>query len=168
MSQDRPANVSIPEWTAELVDAFDAEARQLETLIDVLRRQREGVADDDVGPIQDSVYAIHRVLLTLDEARKRRRTLLEVLSSGDVPGDEGSGRTSNEPDRVRQSRERLIATAQELEAELSRSRRVLESALQSTDEELRAVLDGLEESATYAAQDAAQPGRAGRLVDRQV
>ena len=164
MSQEHQGNVSIPEWTAELVDAFDAEARQLETLIGVLRQQREGVARDDVGPIQDSVYAIHRVLLTLDEARKRRRTLLEVLSTGEGTSSRDG---SCEADRVRLSRERLITTARALETELSLSRQVLESALESTDEELRAVLDGLEESATYAAQDAAHTARAGRLVDRQ-
>jgi len=160
-TQDRAA-VTIPEWTAELEDAFDAEARQLDTLVEVLRSQREGVANHELGPIQDSVYAIHRVLLTLDEARKRRRTLLDVLDDHETDVANGAA-----PDRVRHSKERLIAAAQTLEMELSLSRQVLESALSSTDEELRTVLDGIEESATYATETGATDPRAGRLVDRQ-
>ena len=162
MTLERNESVTIPEWTAELEDAFDAEARQIDTLIGVLRNQREGVARHEVGPIQDSVYAIHRVLLTLDEARKRRRTLLEVLDDHET--DVANSAT---PDRIRQSKERLIAAARTLEAELSLSRQVLESALSSTNEELRTVLDGIEESATYAAEPGAEDPRAGRLVDRQ-
>lgn len=163
MSQDRTAAVTIPEWTAELEDAFDAEARQIDTLIGILRSQRDGVARHEVGPIQDSVYAIHRVLLTLDEARKRRRTLLDVLDDHET--DVANPAT---PDRVRHSKQRLITAAQTLETELSLSRRVLESALSSTDDELRSVLDGIEESATYASEAGAGDPRAGRLVDRQV
>ncbi|MCG8468422.1 MAG: hypothetical protein MJB57_09485 [Gemmatimonadetes bacterium] len=160
MTQDGNATLTIPEWAGELEDAFDAEARQLDTLVEILRCQRQGVERHEVGPIQDSVYAIHRVLLTLDEARKRRRTLLEVI-------DAGSTEDATAPDRLERSKKRLIAAARSLESELSLNRRVLEAALSATDEELRAVLDGLEESATYATEAGVADPRAGRLVNRQ-
>lgn len=163
MSGHHSTKITIPERTGELVDAFETEARQLDTLIVALRRQREGVAQDDVGSIQDSVYAIHRVLLTLEEARKRRRTLLEVVSG---QGSSGSGR--GESARVKASKERLISIARGLETELTLSRRVLESALESTDAELQTLLSGLGDSATYASEAEPAMAEPGRLVDRQV
>ena len=80
MKSSSEAQVTIPEWTAELVDAFDTEARQIETLVGVLRRQREGIAQDEIGSVKDSVSAIHRILLTLDEARAAQL----ILDSGNA------------------------------------------------------------------------------------
>lgn len=126
------AAVKIPEWNAELVDAFDAETRQIDTLVQILRRQRDGVAQYSASEIQDSVYSIHRVLPTLDEARKRRRTLLEVLD------EHGGAAGEAEPDpRLDLSRERLLAAARGLERELALTRHVLETAIESTDAEIR-------------------------------
>lgn len=158
MNRVQEAQITIPEWTADLVDAFETEARQLETLVGVLQHQREGIEQDELRPVQDSVSAIHRILLTLDEARKRRRTLLEMAQ--DRVAREG------ESAPLRVSRDRLLQAARGLENELSLNRRVLESALESTDQEIRLLLAQTDDATTYAEDETA--AGAGRLVDRQV
>jgi hypothetical protein len=54
-----------------LTDALISERRLLEELITVMRRQRSAVGDDDLQSVDDSVFASHRVLVTLNEARQR-------------------------------------------------------------------------------------------------
>jgi len=60
-------------------DALTTERRLLDELIAVMRRQREAVTHDDLQSVDDSVYATHRVLLTLSEARRRRRSLNALI-----------------------------------------------------------------------------------------
>ena len=56
-----------------MTDALTTERRLLDELISVMRRQRSAVGDDDLQRVDDSVFATHRVLVTLNEARRRRR-----------------------------------------------------------------------------------------------
>jgi hypothetical protein len=66
--------------TAEaLTDALISEQRLLEELITILRRQRSAVSTDDRQGVDDTVFATHRVLATLGEARRRRRALNRML-----------------------------------------------------------------------------------------
>lgn len=65
---------------ASLAESLGAEARLLMRLGDVLRDQREGVGEDDVEKVDDSVHAAHRIMQTLGEARRRRETLLHLLT----------------------------------------------------------------------------------------
>jgi hypothetical protein len=56
-----------------LTDALTTERRLLDELIVVMRRQRTAVGQDDLQAVDDSVFSTHRVLVTLSEARRRRR-----------------------------------------------------------------------------------------------
>ena len=62
-----------------LTDALATERRLLDELIGVMRRQRAAVGDDDLQSVDDSVFATHRVLVTLNEARRRRRSLNTLI-----------------------------------------------------------------------------------------
>jgi hypothetical protein len=62
-----------------LADALATERRLLEELIGVMRRQRDAIDSDDLQAIEDSVFATHRVLVTLNEARRHRRTLYTLI-----------------------------------------------------------------------------------------
>jgi hypothetical protein len=62
-----------------LADAMSSETRLLEELIAIMRRQRKAVAADDLQGVDDSVFATHRVLVTLNEARRRRHALNRML-----------------------------------------------------------------------------------------
>jgi hypothetical protein len=71
-----PARLPTPE---ALADALSSEKRLVDDLIAILRRQRTAVSADDRQGIDDTVFATHRVLATLGEARRRRRALNRML-----------------------------------------------------------------------------------------
>jgi hypothetical protein len=71
--------------SAELTDLAGAliqEQRFIEELRQALLRQRAGMASGDSELIDESVYAITRTLLTLEEARRRRRASLTAAVMG--------------------------------------------------------------------------------------
>ena len=80
-----PASGGGVEASARLTDLAGAlmqEQRLIEELRQALLRQRAGMASGDPVLIDDSVYAIARALLTLEEARRRRRASLTAAVMG--------------------------------------------------------------------------------------
>lgn len=66
-----------------LTEALSDEGRATDDLIGALRRQRAGVAASDYRQVDESVRAMSRILLTLDEARRRRAELATLITDGD-------------------------------------------------------------------------------------
>src|SRR5215475_8386469 len=62
-----------------LTEALVTERRLIDDLISIMRKQRSAVGDDDLQVVDDSVFATHRVLVTLSEARRRRRQLNTLI-----------------------------------------------------------------------------------------
>ena len=62
-----------------LSDVLGTERRLLEDLVNVMQRQRAAVAADDLQSLDDSVFATYRVLATLGEARRRRKSVNRLL-----------------------------------------------------------------------------------------
>src|SRR5580700_3342750 len=62
-----------------MTDALMTEKRLLEEIVAIMRRQRTAVSADDLQAVDDSVFATHRVLVTLNEARRRRRAVNVLL-----------------------------------------------------------------------------------------
>ncbi len=114
-----------------LVEAIEVECRLLGELRSVLRRQREGVARDDLEVLDESVVAAHRVMHTLGEARRRRRTLIGLLAPAeDTPLDEldaalGPRMTAE----LAAMRSRLHEQARRVAREIETNQRVLSAAL---------------------------------------
>ncbi|HEX7241884.1 MAG TPA: hypothetical protein VF263_16500, partial [Longimicrobiaceae bacterium] len=81
MTQSQLAVPALPSRASldALVDALASERRLLDELVAIMRRQRSAVGVDDLEGVDDSVFATHRVLLTLNEARRRRRSLYTLL-----------------------------------------------------------------------------------------
>src|SRR5690242_5899551 len=52
-----------------LLDALRSERKLLDELVSTLRRQRSAVGTDDLQAVDDSVFATHRILATLGQAR---------------------------------------------------------------------------------------------------
>jgi hypothetical protein len=71
-----PSRTPTPEMIA---DAMAAEKVLVDELIVVMRRQRAAVAANDLQSLDDTVFATHRVLATLAQARRRRRMLNTLL-----------------------------------------------------------------------------------------
>jgi hypothetical protein len=116
---------------ASLVEALTTERRLLDELRAVLSRQRDAVDADDLQAVDDSVFATHRVLVTLEEARQRRRHLNTLIGEREDLGvhalDVVLG-TRMTP-ALHAAREDLRNTAHALSQEVAVNRRVLRVAL---------------------------------------
>jgi hypothetical protein len=138
------AATQVAQWPAlvdGLTDAIASEKRLIDELIAAMRRQRQAVAADDLAGVDDSVFAVQRILLTLGEARKRRRTLNarlgqpEETSLGDLLEILGPHAT----DELRQGRRDLQSAAAILSREVAVNRQVLREALAAGDDVVRAL-----------------------------
>jgi len=111
-----------------LAEALNIERRLLDELSGVVRRQRAAVAIDDLDAVSDCVFATHRMLVTLQEARSHRRSISTLIG---LPGgaDTGGGTESLEralgarmTPAFRIARDELHAAARALAREVATSR----------------------------------------------
>lgn len=151
---------------AMLVDSLRTEARLLGDLAGIMRRQRESVTHDDLQGVDDSVFSTHRVLVTLQEARRRRRTINHVLGEGDdlsvVAIEEFFN--GNPPPSVAEAAEALRGSAVALQQEVTVNRRVLREAISAGDRQVQVLVNG----AAGAKPGIEAPASGGRLIDRTV
>jgi hypothetical protein len=149
-----------------LAEAFETECRLLSELATVLRKQREGVACDDVAVVDDSVFAAHRVMRTLDEARKRRRTLLEIIAGAQDASLEDLELTLGRhmTPGLANVRDRLRLQAKTVAREIEINRRVLRGAMEQGDRFIQAICGG-KSSASYESREPS--GGQGVLLNRQ-
>lgn len=155
-----------------LASAVTTEIRLLEDLIGIMRKQREAVAVDDLSTVDDSVFATHRILVTLGEARRQRRSLCRFLAGtedlalrllDDVLGDRMT-------DSLRFARDGLRAVALTLSREVELNRQVLRGALSSGNDYVRALYGAAPEPrAGYAAapRRVADGSAGGLLLNKQ-
>jgi len=156
-----------------LTDALLTERKLLDELIAVMRRQRSAVGEDDLQSVDDSVFATHRVLVTLNEARRRRRTLNTLIGQREDIGihslEEALG--ARMTPALRDARDQLHAAARSLSHEVSLNRRILREALAHGDAYAR-TLAGAEPAPTYGAQPSATPqqvrSQTTKLLDRRI
>ena len=157
-----------------LAGAVTAEVRLLEDLLGIMRRQRTAVSTDDLQGIDDSVYATHRVLVTLGEARRRRRSLSQLVGgSEDFPLKELSDHLGDlMSDSLRFACEGLHAVALTLSQEVEMNRQVLREALAAGHEYVRAIYGGGPEPIPLYTSDPQRTERDGRggglLLNRKV
>jgi len=157
-----------------LTDALATERRLLDELIAVMRRQRAAVSDDNLQLVDDSVFATHRVLVTLGEARRRRRTLNTLIGQREDLGihalEEALGPRMTPA--LRAARDELHNAARSLSREVALNRRILREALACGDAYARALTGADAPPATYGAASghSAPPGRAQSttLLDRRI
>lgn len=160
-----------------LTDALVAERRLIDDLIAIMRKQRNAVGDDDLQVVDDSVFATHRVLVTLSEARRRRRNLNALLGQPEDLGihalDDALG--SRMTPGLRAARDELHVSAKTLSREVSLNRRVLKEALAAGDQYARTLAGvgatSATETPTYGAGSAPVQSRAQQttaLLDRRI
>jgi hypothetical protein len=152
-----------------LADAMSSETRLIEELIAIMRRQRKAVASDDLQAVDDSVFATHRVLVTLNEARRRRHALNRMLGwrediSIDALEDMLGTRMTQHLGALR---DLLRQAARSLSQEVSVNRQVLRQALAGGEAYVR-TLTGAPAPATYASNVAApEVMNEGMLINRR-
>jgi hypothetical protein len=141
-----------------LCDALNSECRLIEELIEIVLRQRAAVAVDDLQAIDDSVFATHRVLLTLGEARKGRRSINAMAGCKEETGvkhlEEALGPCMTPA--LRLAREELQSAAGRLSREIGINRRILREAIANSDSLVRAVV-GAPGDATQQGYGSATP-----------
>lgn len=146
-----------------LADALAAECALIDELTTVMQRQRIAVAADDLGGVDDSVFATHRLLLTLGEARKRRRSLNRLAGCEEETGVKqlehalGARMTP----RLREVRDALQTSARRLSSEIEVNRRVLHEAITNNEAYVRVLRGAPEHTAAYGATGSAVYAAAG-------
>lgn len=156
-----------------LAKTLNRESEILTALREILRKQREAVAAEDLAGVDDTIFSAQRIFRTLAEARTKRRALLEIVSGDpDTPLTEvqialGPRVT---PD-ITSALEDLRLVALELSGDLEINRQVLHGAIQSGEELIRALAGaGNEDPGTYGPQADVTPGSGdhGLIINRQV
>lgn len=168
--QTLPVQRTVLSPVDSLTDALRTERKLLDELIAVMRRQRDAVGHDDLQSVDDSVFATHRVLVTLSEARRRRRTLNTLIGQREDLGihllDEVLGPRMTQA--LRDARDELHDAARALSREVAINRRILREALTHGDDFAK-TLAGVMQSPAYGAP-AAPTARtqATSLLDRRI
>jgi flagellar biosynthesis/type III secretory pathway chaperone len=126
----RPGQVA-KSAVAALTDVLRSERRLLQELLGVMQRQREAIAADDLQAIEESVYSTHRVLHTLNEARRRRRSINRLLGESDDLSIRNldSVLSPQMPADLRRVRDELEVLAEALSTEVDLNRTALRGAL---------------------------------------
>ena len=160
----RPTPVSHTLGSATaLVDALRDEARLLDALATIMRAQRNAVGTDDIDAVDQSVFATHRVLVNLNEARRRRRQLNQLLGESDdlsVPALEAFF-GGEPPADVRAAADHLADAGRGLQREVEINRRVLRQAIERGDRHVRTLAGG-------GNADSTMPRTGGSLLDRRI
>jgi hypothetical protein len=166
-----PRGSATPAAIDALTGAVTAEVRLLEDLIGVMRKQRSAVAGDDLQGVDDSVFATHRILVTLGEARRQRRSLGRLIADTEdlglrtLDGVLGERMTQG----LRDARDGLRAAALTLSREVEMNRQILRSALSTGGEMMLGLYRAPDPHATYGPdpRSAESDQAGGLLIDRQ-
>lgn len=135
-----------------LSEALLSERKLIDDLSEIVLRQRAAIAVDDLQGVDDSVFATHRLLLTLAEARKGRRSINAMAGCKEETGVKHLEAALGQwmTPKLRTAREELQIAATRLSREIGINRRILREAIANSDSFVRAV--------TGAPKDAAQQG----------
>jgi FlgN protein len=137
-----------------LSDVLGTERKLLEELMHVMRKQRAAVAADDLQALDDSVFATYRVLATLGEARRRRKSVNRLLGGAEdmnvndleeILGDRATP-------AVIAARDALQDAAVSLSHEVDINKQVLKAAMDSGNDYVHKLFGSASQpSTTYAA-----------------
>jgi hypothetical protein len=114
-----------------LAEALATERRLIDELLAVIHRQRTAVGNDDLRGIEDSMFATHRLLVTLSEAKCRRRTLNTLLGQSEDVGILALDRVlgARMTPELREQRDGLHQAARTLSREVAVNRELLRDAM---------------------------------------
>lgn len=136
-----PMSTIPPAALEALSRALVSEKKLIDDLINVVLTQRSAVGVDDLQGVDDSVFATHRLLLTLGEARKRRRSINEMIGCREDTGvrqlDAALGPWMTP--KLRTERDELQDAARTLSREIEINRRILREALANSESFVRAM-----------------------------
>ena len=136
-----------------LTDVLGTERRLLEELVNVMQKQRAAVSSDDLQSLDDSVFATYRVLATLGEARRRRKSVNRLLGGAEdmnvndleeILGDRAT------PDVIA-ARNALQESAAILSREVDINKQVLRTAMENGNDYVQKLFGSPTPPTTYVA-----------------
>jgi hypothetical protein len=129
---------------ADLTLALDRECRLIEELRQAVVQQREAVPQGDVRGVETSIRLASRALLTLQENRRYRATLLQRLVGDPAQplADLDSRFEAALPETFLAARRRMQDSAAGVAEEVWRNQEVLLAALRERDALLQELLSG--------------------------
>lgn len=130
-----PADPALSSRMADLVEGLRYEAQVIGELRQALLRQRAGVASDDADVVEDSVHAMGRTLLTLDEAKRRRAALTALIAGGEpAPLDRLESLLGGSlPVELEEARTAVKRAALQAAQDVAINQHILKRALESAD-----------------------------------
>lgn len=169
---DAPGGPITQQRIDECVNALIDEGRTLQRLAAVLDSQRAGVSANDPRAIEESVHAMGRILLTTDEARRRRRALLALSGAPeDLPLSALESVFGDPlPESLATARQSVWATAMAVRREVAINHRIISRALQAGDSFLRRLFaETADQPSVYRSESAghAPEPAGGVIVNRQ-
>ncbi|MBK6494445.1 MAG: flagellar export chaperone FlgN [Gemmatimonadetes bacterium] len=159
-----------PLRAAQIIAAIQAEERLLSELRGALERQRAGIAEDDTAAIDAATHAVSRSVLTLDEARRRREQLVQLVSGGESVGLDGIDRFIGEVPGLREARRAVRRAAEAAVSELAMNQAILRSAMRTGDAYLQSLFSSVSGPAShYLPQEGLvdSPTPSGVVLDAQ-
>lgn len=140
---------------ADLTLALGSEWRLIEELRRAVLQQRDAVERGDVTGVESSIRLASRCLLTLQENRRYRSTLLRRLVGDPAQplADLDARFETGLPPAFRAARDRMRASAADVAVEVWRNQEVLLATLRERDAILQELLTGMRSSSA-----AGQPG----------
>ena len=155
-----------------LARALDGEAKLLTDLLGVLERQRDAVAKDDLDAVDTTVFDAQRILLSLGQARRRRRSLLGLAAGNEgLPLRELPRLLGETMDmELASAIDRVTGIADRVQRQMALNRQILDGAIRTGDELLRALGTGGRKAGGYShPTEAPTVGPSGGLLlNRQV
>jgi len=129
---------------ADLTLAVERECRLIEELHHAVLRQREAVVHGDVPGVESSIRLASRALLTLQENRRYRATLLQRLVGDPAQplADLDARFDTVLPEAFLAARRRMQSSATEVAEEVWRNQEVLLGALREREALLQELLSG--------------------------
>lgn len=158
------------ERITQLVQALTAEVGILAELRETLVKQREAVAQSDQELVENSIHAMGRIILTLEETRRQRRALLGLVCNGESASlNDIEIYLSQVPESFIEARlavrEQSIATANDLAI----NQHVLDRVLHAGDTFLQRLFSSaLENAPSYASSGDDERTTEAMLVNRTV
>jgi hypothetical protein len=140
-----------------LATALDEEAVLAESLREALTQMRSAVAGGDPLPLDREAEALGRILHTLQEARRRRGSILAALAGDEAFPLEGLARDLEvaTPPALEAARQRLRRAGEAVVREATINRAVLRRALEQGDHFLQALFSAATAPAYGPAERAA-------------
>ena len=153
-----------------LATALDEEAALAESLRDALTQMRAAVAGGTPGPLDHEAEALGRILHTLQEARRRRGSILAALAGDEAFPLDGLARGLEvaSPPALDAARLRLRRAGEAVVREATINRAVLRRALEQGDHFLQALFSAATAPAYGPAERASgRTAGAGVLFNRR-